>query len=132
MSMYYSHLLVPPDRNLVFDDASMAAFLGAVAKAGFVGRDAERFVELLPAPKGAFYWGMSRDLPKTGKYRGPNPASWVRPESEEELLEALDDAANVGATVWSEFRPRHAPLLELGALREKGESVNMEDEQFDD
>jgi hypothetical protein len=94
VSMYYSHLLVPPDRNLVFDAASMTAFLEAVAKAGFVGKDAERFVKVLPTPEGAFYWGMSRDLPKTGKYRGPNPASWVRPESEEELTGSACSVTN--------------------------------------
>jgi hypothetical protein len=48
MSMYYSHLLVPPDPNFVFDRASMTAFLEAVAKAGFVGKDAERFVVFPP------------------------------------------------------------------------------------
>jgi hypothetical protein len=129
--MYYSHLLVPPDRNLVFDGASMTAFLEAVAKAGFVGENAERFVKLLPAPEGAFYWGMWRDMPKTGKYRGPNPASWVRPESEEELLEVLADPDNVGATVWSELRPRRLPLIEIEAMQE-GKPVSMEDKQFDE
>jgi hypothetical protein len=135
MSMYYSHLLVPIEPSFVFGAASMGAFLEAAARAGFVGPDAERFVTVMPSPDGAFSRGMSRDMPKTGTYRGPNAASWIRPESEAELREVLEAPANVAATVWSEFRPRRCPLLEIEALRSTGngvEHVSMEDAQFDE
>jgi hypothetical protein len=89
MSMYYAHLLVPLRPNFVFDAASMVAFLEAIAEAGFVGSNAERFVVFLPEPEGRVSWHMSRDLPKTGKYRGTNPGMWVRPESRDELLALL-------------------------------------------
>ena len=131
MSMYYSHLLVPHDANLVFDGASMTAFLEAAAMAGFVGQDPERFVSTYSKSEGGFYWGMSRELPKTGRTRGSNPATWLRPDSDKELAAALEQPANVQATVWSEFRPRQTPLLEVEALHD-GQSLKMTDEQFDD
>jgi hypothetical protein len=135
MSMYYSHLLVPTESDVAFDGVSMAAFLDAAAKAGFVGRNPERHVRFPAKPRGQFVWTMSRGMPKSGKDRGPFAASWVSAESDSELLAALDKPGNVSATIWSEHRPRRPPLLALEGVQTRGHraiAVSMDDKSFDD
>jgi hypothetical protein len=130
MGMSYSHLLVPPDPDLVFGPSAITAFLEAVARDGYVGKHPDRFVLMSPEPHGYFGFAMTRKMPKTGTHRGRNPPSWVRPDSEHELQSALARGGNLQATIWSDFRPERPIIADLAQL-ESGKRIDLADPRFD-
>lgn len=58
------------------------------------------------------------------------PFSWTCPTTEQELVAALQVGRNHQATVWSDRRPAHPPLLALEALHAGGR-LDMAEAQFD-